>query len=109
MRGEYGEGAGGCGLTVAGSGRRGAGERDGAVRFAGQLRAVRANRGDQLGGGDFVAYFPMDAGLAFVDFDEQYAFTVFGGHETQRAKLAAVSLIEFGQQGHGPGRTGRAH
>ena len=56
--------------------------------IARQFGAVRADRRDQFGRRDLVANLAVNAGLAFVDFDQQHALAVAGRFEPERAQLA---------------------
>src|SRR6202158_5154059 len=71
-----------------------------AVLLARQFCAMRANRRDELGGRDFITHFPVDAGLAFIDFDQKNSFAVLCRLQAQRADFARARVVEFGEQGH---------
>jgi hypothetical protein len=70
------------------------------VLLARQLGAVRANGRNQLSRRDFIAYFPMYAGLALIDLDQKDSFAVFCRLEAQRTQFAPGCVVVFGEQGH---------
>lgn len=68
------------------------------MALAGQLGAVRTDRGNQLGGRDLIAHLALRPGFALADIDQEQVFAVGRSFESHRAPHARRQRIAVSQQ-----------
>jgi len=68
------------------------------MALAGQLGAVRTDRGNQLGGRDLIAHLALSPGFALADVDQEQAFAVGRNFESHRPPRARRQRIAVSQQ-----------